>query len=174
MNQKTIRTLTALSLGTALALTVAGCATTGPSPYATAPMTQESTGAPAGEKLREAQVGGYQFTYYLLDLGEAVAPKTKHLMVFVTTADGKEIPDAAVTYTLTGPGTEERTVTAYRGKGGMFTYKVGPEQHTAKAISMAGGYGADVRLREKGDYKIATKVAIGATSLTEEFAYMVK
>jgi hypothetical protein len=119
-------------------------------------------------------VEGYQFSYYLLDVGETVAPKTKHLMVFVTTSDGKDVSDAAVTYKLTGPGTEERTVTAYRGKAGTFTYKVGPEQHTAKAISMAGGYGADVQVREKGDYKIATKVTMGATSLTDEFGYTVK
>lgn len=172
MNRKTTRTLTTLSLGTALALAAAGCATT--SPYAAAPMTQESTGAPAGEKLREAQVGGYQFTYYLLDAGEAVAPKTKHLMVFLTTSDGKEIPDASVTYRLTGPGTEERTVTAARGKGGTFTYKVGPEQRTAKTVPMAGGYGADVPVREKGDYKIATKVTLGKTSLADEFGYTAK
>lgn len=172
MNRRTLRTLTVLSLGTTLALTAAGCATT--SPYAAAPMKEAATGVPSGEKLREAQTEGYQLTYYLLDAGEAAAPKTKHLMVFVTTADGKEVSDAAVSYKVTGPGTEEHTVTAYRGKGSTFTYKVGPAEHTAKTIPMAGGYGADVRLREKGNYKIAAKVTIGGKTLADEFGYTAK
>ncbi|MBI5016232.1 MAG: hypothetical protein HZB55_12200 [Deltaproteobacteria bacterium] len=172
MNKKAIRTLTTLSLGAALALTAAGCATV--SPYAAAPMKQETTGTPSGDEIRAAQVPGYQLAYYLLDLGADAAPKTKHLMVFVTTSEGKDVADAAVTYTLTGPGTEERTVTASHIKGGTFTYKVGPEKHTAKTVPMAGGYGADVYLREKGDYKIMTKVTVGATSTTDAFAYTVK
>ena len=172
MNTKTLRTVTALSLGAALALTAAGCASM--SPYAAAPMKEASTGTPYGEKIREAQAGGYQLTYYLLDLGAAVAPKTKHLMAFVATSEGKDIPDAAVTYRIVGPGTEERTVTAQRMKGGTFTFKVGPEQQTAKTIPMAGGFGADVHLREKGDYKVAATVTIGAASVTDEFGYTVK
>lgn len=172
MNKKTLRTLTTLSLGTALALVAAGCATM--SPYTAAPMKQEATGTPTGEKVREAQVGGYQVSYYLLDMGAAVAPKTKHLMVFLTTPDGKEVSDAAVSYKITGPGTEVREVTTYRGNRGEFTYKVYPDQSTLKAISMSGGYGADVQLREKGEYKVATKVTVGAISLADGFGYTVK
>jgi hypothetical protein len=172
MNRKTLGTFAALAAGAALATAVGGCATT--SPYAAAPMKQETTGAPAGEKIREAQVQGYRLTYYLLDVGQAAGPRTEHLMVFVTAADGKDVTDAAVSYRLTGPGAQERTVLASCAKGGQFNCRVGPEQHTAKAMSMAGGYGADVEVHEKGDYKITTKVTVGDKGVADEFVYTVR
>jgi hypothetical protein len=43
------------------------------------------------------------------------------------------------------------------------------------AMLMEGGFGADVDLLLKGDYKITTKIALDAsTTLVDEFVYTVK
>jgi hypothetical protein len=125
-----------------------------------------------GKQIRQADVMGYTLTYYLMDSSEnhkmmdmmesrsALGMKknsgmTHHLMVYIQTPDGSIVP-GDVAYVLTDPdGQEFRTMT----------------------MGMYGGYGADISMKGKGEYRIGTKIIIERGELVrlfDQFTFEVK
>ena len=60
------------------------------------------------------------------------------------------------------------------GKAGYLVVQPDKSEVKAMAMLMGDGFGADVDLVAKGDYKITTKIVLGATTLVDEFVYTVK
>ena len=167
MNAKLLHTVT---LGALLALTAA--------PYALAvdhsTMDHSAMGhgtmaaAPAdaaSREIRTAVVNGYTLAYTLIDTKKMMAAsstpmthdmskmKSHHLMVNPVAPDRKP---------LTG------------GKAGYLVVQPDKVEVKAMAMLMEGGFGADLDLLVKGDYKITTKIALADTTLVDEFVYTVK
>jgi len=122
--------------------------------------------AVANLEIRTAVVNGYTLTYTLIDMRQALAAssmpmshgaerlKSHHLMVNPVAPDRKPV---------TG------------GKAGYLI--VQPDQTKVQAMTMLmeGGFGADVDLVVKGDYRITTKIVLAdKTTLVDEFVYTVK
>lgn len=117
-----------------------------------------------GQEIHESTVEGYGFAYHLMDNRAAMEKmkdmkghdmsqmKSHHLMLYVVGPDGAKIEDAKVGYKVEGPAGEQKTM----------------------AMAMKGGYGADVELGAKGTYEIKTKAVVGGKSLVDEFKYDVK
>jgi hypothetical protein len=76
---------------------------------------------------------------------------THHLMLNVTGSDN--LKNAKVGFVITDPD----------GK-----------KTNAMAMGMSGGFGADVNMMKKGEYKIKTKFVSGEKKLMDEFTYHVK
>ena len=167
MNTKLLHTVT---LGALLALATA--------PYAAAidhsQMDHSKMGhgtAAAAEpastnvEIRTAVVSGYTLTYTLIDVKKQMAAsaapmthdmtkiKSHHLMVNPVAPDRKPV---------TG------------GKAGYLVVQPDKVKVQAMAMLMEGGFGADLDLLVKGDYKITAKIVLGATTLVDEFVYTVK
>ena len=60
------------------------------------------------------------------------------------------------------------------GKAGFLVVQPDKVEVKAMAMLMEGGFGADLDLLVKGDYKITTKIVLGDTTLVDEFVYTVK
>ncbi|MBI5443192.1 MAG: hypothetical protein HY900_18495 [Deltaproteobacteria bacterium] len=118
-----------------------------------------------GKKIQEEKAEGYKLEYYLMDMAEMMKNmkmsmkdmdmskmKSHHLMVYITSPDGKPIEDAKVGYLVAGPGGEQKSM----------------------AGAMNGGFGGDVDLKGKGSYKVTTKAVIGGKTLMDDFGYEVK
>lgn len=116
-------------------------------------------------EIRTAVVKGYTLTYTLIDVKKQMAAsptpmthdmskiKSHHLMVNPVAPDRKPV---------TG------------GKAGFLVVQPDKVEVKAMAMLMEGGFGADVDLVVKGDYKITTKISLGDTTLVDEFVYTVK
>jgi hypothetical protein len=122
--------------------------------------------APKNPEIRTAVVNGYTLTYTLIDLKQMMASssmpmahgtekmKSHHLMVNPVAPDRKPVSD---------------------GKAGYLVVQPDKTEVKAMAMLMEGGFGADVDLVAKGDYKITTKIALpDTTTLVDEFVYTVK
>jgi len=121
--------------------------------------------APQPAEIRKAVVSGYTLTYTLVDVKQQMASsstpmthdmskmKSHHLMVDPVAPDRKPV---------TG------------GKAGFQVIQPDKTKVQAMAMLMEGGFGADVDLVAKGDYKITTKIVLGDTTLVDEFVYTVK
>ncbi|MBI5016233.1 MAG: hypothetical protein HZB55_12205 [Deltaproteobacteria bacterium] len=166
--KKTIRCLTTIAVGVALALPSLALAM---DHSAHGAMGADAKGMPAatvtsamkGKEVRSAKVDGYQFTYHLIDMAEMMkgvpmqgdmsTMKSHHLMLFAVSPDGKPAAQGKVGYMITGPGkAEQKTM----------------------AMAMDGGFGADVDLKAKGDYKVTAKAVFGDKTVVDEFTYTVK
>lgn len=126
-----------------------------------------AAGKPArlGVEIRSAAVSGYTLTYNLIDMKQlmqqsatpmthgAEQMKSHHLMVYVVGPDGKPVTS---------------------GKAGYLVIQPGKVEVKAMAMFMQDGFGADVDFVAKGDYKVTTKIALGGTTLVDEFTYTVK
>ena len=116
-------------------------------------------------EIRTAVVSGYTLTYTLIDVKKQMAAsatpmthdmtkiKSHHLMVDPVAPDRKPI---------TG------------GKAGYLVVQPDKTEIKAMAMLMEGGFGADLDLLVKGDYKITAKIVLGDTTLVDEFVYSVK
>ena len=153
--------LPAVMLGALLVLTAA--------PYTLAldhSTLAAETPAAANLEIRTAVVNGYTLTYTLIDMKQMLASssmpmshgaeqlKSHHLMVNPVAPDRKPVAG---------------------GKAGYLI--VQPDQTKVQAMTMLmeGGFGADVDLVAKGDYKITTKIVLAdKTALVDEFVYTVK
>jgi len=122
--------------------------------------------APANQEIRTVVVDGYTLTYTLIDMKQLMAAsstpmthgaeqmKSHHLMVNPVAPDRKPI---------TG------------GKAGYLVVQPDKTKVQAMTMLMEGGFGADVDLVAKGDYKITCKIALAdKTTLVDEFVYTVK
>ena len=119
----------------------------------------------ASQEIRKAVVQGYTLTYTLIDtkkmMAASAAPmthdmskiKSHHLMVNPLKADAKPVSE---------------------GKAGYLVVQPDQTKVQAMAMLMEGGFGADIDLVAKGDYKITAKIVVGATTLVDEFVYTVK
>jgi hypothetical protein len=115
-----------------------------------------------GAGIHKSAVEGHQFTYELIDIMAKMEGqegvdmsevKSHHLMVFITGPDGQVMSGAKVGFKVVGPdGSEQK----------------------AMAMAMAGGYGADVDLKDSGAYEISTKAVAGDKTLIDKFSYEVK
>lgn len=119
-----------------------------------------------GAEIRKAVVSGYTLTYNLIDMaammqstqmpmthGSDGSMKSHHLMVYLLGPDGKPATNGKVGYLVNQPDkTDFKTLT----------------------MPMEGGFGADIDLVATGDYKITTKIVLGATTLMDEFVYTAK
>lgn len=118
-----------------------------------------------GVEIRTAAVSGYKLTYNLIDMKQlmqqsatpmthgAEQMKSHHLMVYVAGPDGKPVTT---------------------GKAGYLVVQPDKVEAKAMAMFMQDGFGADVDLVVKGDYKITAKIALANTTLVDEFTYTVK
>jgi hypothetical protein len=121
--------------------------------------------AAASREIRTVVVNGYTLTYTLVDLKQTMAAsstpmshdmakmKSHHLMVNPVAPDRKPLAG---------------------GKAGYLVVQPDKTEVKAMAMLMEGGFGADVDLVAKGDYKITTKIALADTTLVDEFIYTVK
>ena len=129
----------------------------------------EETAAPAksamkGAEIRSTKVEGYQVKYQLIDMADMMKNmgasgmdpakmKSHHLMVYFTGPDGKAASQGKVGYQVTGPDKNEQKT---------------------MGMAMNSGFGADVDLKAKGAYKIKTKAVFGDKTVVDEFTYTVK
>ncbi|MBW2220751.1 MAG: hypothetical protein JRF40_14875 [Deltaproteobacteria bacterium] len=116
----------------------------------------------AGKKIHKSTTGGYTFDYQLIDMTENIKKMknmpgmanmtgTHHLMVNVTGSG--DMKNAKVGFVITDPdGKKEKVM----------------------AMGMGKGFGADVNMMKKGEYKIKTKFMLGEEKLLDEFIYHVK
>jgi hypothetical protein len=122
--------------------------------------------APANQEIRTAVVNGYTLTYTLIDMNQMMAAsstpmshgadqmKSHHLMVNPVAPDRKPVAG---------------------GKAGYLVVQPDQTKVQAMAMLMEGGFGADVDLVAKGEYKITTKIVLAdKTTLVDEFVYTVK
>jgi hypothetical protein len=121
--------------------------------------------APQTSEIRKAVVSGYTLTYTLVDVKQQMASsstpmthdmskmKSHHLMVY---------PVRTGSAPVTG------------GKAGFLVVQPDKTEVKAMATFMEGGFGADLDLVAKGDYKITCKIALGDATLVDEFVYTVK
>lgn len=108
-----------------------------------------------GEMIREGRVDGYGFMYHLITMpvqakGAPAMAATHHLMVYISTPDGKPADSGTVGYLIKGPE-------------GEIQQKM--------AMAMGGGFGADVTLAGKGSYAVKTKAVINGRTLIDDFIY---
>ncbi|MFP4226058.1 MAG: hypothetical protein ACLFRF_04950 [Desulfobacterales bacterium] len=120
-----------------------------------------SHGSHDGELIRETTVKGYGLSYRLIDMQArmkdmADMPEmdaTHHLMLYIHPPAGKSIESPKVGFLVEGPN----------GK---------PQK--AMAMAMAGGFGADLDLSEKGDYTIKSKAVFAEVKLIDGFEYTIE
>ena len=179
MNIKLYPTLVlaaSLSLAVAPLASAMNCGSHGAAPAAAADhstMAAMHGDAPAsgkrprpGVEIRKTVVAGYSVTYNLIDMQEMMKGpmakmmtheggkmKTHHLMVYAATPEGKPAID---------------------GKAGFLVVLPDKSEVKLMAMQMMEGFGGDVDLVTTGDYKITTKIALGSTTLVDEFVYTLK
>ncbi len=132
------------------------------------PMTDQSTGTPHGNKVREAKVEGYVLRYYVIDLDGASRYMTHHLMLYVTGPDGRPTPGGTATFKVTAHDQAEQTFVASFGRGGSRTI-FRPLKRTG--IPMETGYGADVKFKRGSAYTISTRLGVSGKQVVDEFEY---
>lgn len=134
-------------------------------PAATTAMSAAEKPAIKSLEIRKVVVKGHTLTYALIDMKQMMAAstmpmshgtgqmKSHHLMVNPVGPDGKSVAAGKVGYLVVQPDkTEIKTM----------------------AMWMDGGFGADVDLIAKGEYKITCKIALADTTLVDEFVYKAK
>jgi len=116
-----------------------------------------------GDYIHEAEVGGYRFGYTLIDIKEKMKnmkdipqsqieqmKNTHHLMLYIKNTEGKELAAEKVGFLIIGPDENKQKI---------------------MALGMNNGYGSDIDLSQKGDYKIKAKAVIGGKSVMDSFLY---
>ena len=173
MNTKLLHTVT---LGALLALTTAPYAAAvdhsqmdhSKMGHGTAAAAQPAgTAQPAAASLdiRKAVVSGYTLTYTLIDVKKQMAASPTPM-----NHDMSKIKSHHLMVNPVGPG--GKAVTA--GKAGYLVVQPDKTEVKAMAMFMEGGFGADLDLVLKGDYRITTKIALADVTLVDEFVYTVK
>ena len=109
----------------------------------------------AGKLIREATVDGYALAYHLIDMREKTKgmkgmSNTHHLMLYIKAPHGHPVEKAKVGYLLQGPGGEKQK---------------------AMTMSMGGGFGADVAMKDMGGYNIKTKFVVNDKKMTDQFTH---
>ena len=113
------------------------------------------------ETIHSSMVEGYHLTYKLIDMaakmkGMKDMPEMKathHLMLFVKSHGGEAMKTATVGFLIENPdGTLQKKM----------------------SMAMAGGYGADVELRQAGTYTIKIKALVGEYKIVDQFKYTIK
>jgi len=113
-----------------------------------------------GELIREVNVDGYELTYHLIDMQEKMKgmegmkemTMTHHLMVYIKAPHGHQIEKAKVGYMIQDPKNEKQK---------------------AMTMAMGDGFGADVKMKNKGAYSIKTKILVNDKKLMDEFSHHV-
>jgi len=121
--------------------------------------------ATANKEIRTAVVNGYTLIYTLIDMKQMMAASP------TPTAHGSEKMKSH--HLMVNPVAPDRKP-ATGGKAGYLVVQPDKVEVKAMAMLMEGGFGADVDLLLKGDYKITTKIVLGDTTLVDEFVYAVK
>jgi hypothetical protein len=167
MKTKLLHTVTLGALLTLTAAPSAIAADHGATGHGSSGVTHAAaTPAPQNQEIRTAVVNGYTLTYTLIDMNQMMASssmpmthgagkmKSHHLMVNPVAPDRKPVTGGQAGYLV-----------------------VQPDQTKVQAMTMLmeGGFGADIDLVAKGDYKITTKIVLAdKTTLVDEFVYTVK
>jgi len=121
--------------------------------------------APANQEIRTAVVNGYTLTYTLIDM--------KQMMAAAATPMSHGADQMKSHHLMVNPVAPDRKP-ATGGKAGYLVVQPDKTEVKAMAMLMEGGFGADVDLVAKGDYKITTKIVLGNATLVDEFVYTVK
>lgn len=121
--------------------------------------------APQPAEFRKVVVSGYTLTYSLIDMKQTMAASSTPM----SHGEGKMKSHHLMVYPV-------RTGAAPVGGGKAGYLVVQPDKTEVKAMAMfmEGGFGADVDLVAKGDYKITTKIVLGDATLVDEFVHTVK
>ena len=170
-----MKMLHTVTLGTILALTAApyalamdhsktdhsamGHGSAAATPPAAAPADAASL------EIRTAVVNGYTLTYTLID--------TKKMMAASATPMTHDMSKMKSHHLMVNPVAPDRKPPA-GGKAGYLVVQPDKVEIKAMAMLMEGGFGADLDLLVKGDYRITTKIALADTTLVDEFVYTVK
>jgi hypothetical protein len=169
MNTKLLYSVT---LGTMLTLTAASHAVAmdhskmGHGTAAAAPAATAENPAAASKEIRTAVVKGYTLTYTLID--------TRKMMAASATPMTHDMSKLKSHHLMVNPVAPDRKPVA-GGKAGYLVVQPDKTEVKAMTMLMEGGFGADIDLVAKGDYKITTKIALDAnTTLVDEFVYTVK
>jgi hypothetical protein len=112
----------------------------------------------SGKLIREATVDGYALAYHLIDMQEKIKKikgmqemsNTHHLMLYIKDPHGHPVEKAKVGYLLQGPTGEKQK---------------------AMTMSMGGGFGADVNMKNMGAYTIKTKIVVGDKKMKDQFSH---
>jgi hypothetical protein len=133
----------------------------------TAATATPAAGAPAtaSREIRTAVVNGYTLTYTLIDMNQMMASSTMPM------AHGAEKMKSH--HLMVNPVAPDRKPPT-GGKAGYLVVQPDKTEVKVLAMLMEGGFGADVDLVAKGEYKITTKIVLGETTLVDEFVYTVK
>lgn len=132
---------------------------------ATAATPAAEAPAPASPEIRTVVVKGYTLTYTLIDM--------KKMMAASSTPMTHDMTKMKSHHLMVNPVAPDRKPVA-GGKAGYLVVQPDKTEVKAMAMLMEGGFGADVDLVAKGDYKITTKIVLGDTTLVDEFVYTVK
>ena len=119
----------------------------------------------ASREIRTAVVNGYTLTYTLID--------TKKMMAASSTPTTHDMSKMKSHHLMVNPVAPDRKPLT-GGKAGYLVVQPDKVEVKAMAMLMEGGFGADLDLLVKGDYKITTKIVLGETTLVDEFVYTVK
>jgi len=119
----------------------------------------------ASREIRTAVVNGYTLTYTLID--------TKKMMAASSTPMSHDMSKMKSHHLMVNPVAPDRKPPA-GGKAGYLVVQPDKVEVKAMAMLMEGGFGADLDLLVKGDYKITCKIALGDATLVDEFVYSVK
>ena len=119
----------------------------------------------ASREIRTAVVNGYTLTYTLID--------TKKMMAASAAPMTHDMSKMKSHHLMVNPVAPDRTPPT-GGKAGFLVVQPDKVEVKAMAMLMEGGFGADLDLLVKGDYKITTKIVLGDTTLVDEFVYTVK
>jgi hypothetical protein len=119
----------------------------------------------ASREIRTAVVNGYTLTYTLID--------TKKMMAASAAPMTHDMSKVKSHHLMVNPVAPDRTPPT-GGKAGFLVVQPDKVEVKAMAMLMEGGFGADLDLLVKGDYKLTTKIVLGGTTLVDEFVYTVK
>jgi len=119
----------------------------------------------ASRQIRTAVVSGYTLTYTLID--------TKKMMAASATPMTHDMSKIKSHHLMVNPVAPDRKPPV-GGKAGFLVVQPDKIEVKAMAMLMEGGFGADLDLSVKGDYKITTKIVLADTTLVDEFVYPVK
>ncbi len=114
-----------------------------------------------GMMIHSSMVDGYHLSYELIDMmakmkGMKNMPEMKathHLMMFIKSHGGEEVKSGTVGFLIENPdGTKQKKM----------------------AMGMGAGYGADVELRQAGNYTITVKALASSDKIVDKFTYEIK
>jgi hypothetical protein len=158
-------TLTSAAYGSAMDHGSMNHGATAGTPAAATAMPPAAKPAIKSQEIRKAVVNGYTLTYSLIDMKQMMESSSMSM-----SSDMGQMKSHRLMFRAVGP--DGKSVAT--GKVGYLVVQPDKTQVKVMAMQMEGGFGADIDLIAKGDYKITCKIALADITLVDEFVYKVK